>query len=145
MTGNLPPAASIPAHVRAFLGAPRVATVGTAGADGEPHQTVLWYRLDADDRILLNSSLPRRWPADILRDGRVSLAVIDENDGYRWVGLSGTVETVIDDVETARDDICALAARYDDTNPTTLAAFRAQQRISFRIRITRIHDHLGNE
>ena len=145
MPSNVPSAAPIPAHVRAFLEAPRVATIGTSGADGEPHQAVAWYRLDPDDRILLNSRSPRRWPADLVRDGRVSLAVTDETDGLRWVGLAGEVETVIDELETARDDICALAARYDDTNPKTLADFRTQPRISFRIRITRVHDHLEDE
>lgn len=141
MTIELPSAAPVPEEIRRFLDAPRVATLATTGADGEPHQAVVWYRLDPDDRILLNSRSPRRWPADLLRDGRLSLAIVDEADGQRWVGLSAVVETVIDDVEAARDDICALAERYDDADPETLATFRSQPRISFRIRVTQVHDH----
>lgn len=144
MTSTHQAARSIPVHVRAFLEAPLAASVATTGPDGAPHQAIAWYRLDPDDRILLNSRSPRRWPADLLRDGRVSMAVLDEHDAARWVGLSGLVETVIDDVEQARDDICDLAVRYGDTDPETFAAFRSQPRISFRIRIVAIHDHLDD-
>lgn len=144
MSMNLPDPVSLPDRIREFLEAPHVASIGTTGEDGAPHQAIAWYRLDPDDRILLNSRPPRRWPADLLRDGRVSLAVLDAVDPMRWVGLTGVVETVIDDIETARDDICALAVRYGDHDPQTLAAFRTQPRISFRIRITAIHEHLGD-
>ena len=71
--------------------------------------------------------------------------MIDGGDGARWVGLSGVVETRIDDLERARQDICDLAARYADDAPETLAMFRSQPRVSFRLRITRVHDHLGDE
>ncbi len=135
------PGSPLTARVRAFLEAPRYATIATTGADGEPHQAVVWYRLDPDGRILLNSRAPRRWPADLLRDGRVSISVIDEKDGLRWVGLGGVVETVVDDVPTARRDIVDLAHRYDGPD-ADVAEFLTQQRISFRVRIERVHDHL---
>jgi PPOX class probable F420-dependent enzyme len=144
MATNLPDPVSLPDRIRDFLDEPHVASIATTGEDGAPHQAIAWYRLDPDDRILLNSRPPRRWPADLLRDGRVSLAVLDGGDSLRWVGLTGFVETVIDDVETARDDICALAVRYGDEDPATMAAFRTQPRISFRIRLTAVHDHLGD-
>ena len=145
MSHQLPPAAVIPARIRVFLDRPHHASVGTTGEDGAPHQAIAWYRLDPDERILLNSRIGRRWPTDLLRDPRTALAVMDGADASHWVGLSGVVETVIDDVETARDDICALAVRYDDADPESTAAFRSQERISFRIRVTAVHDHLGDE
>ncbi len=135
---------ALPDRVRAFLEAPNVVTIGTTGQDGAPHQAVAWYRLEPDDRILLNSRYPRRWPADLQRDPRVSLAVQDAADPMVWVGLSGTVDTIVDDVDAAREDICALAARYDDDAPARLAEFRSQPRISFLVRITTVHDHLGD-
>lgn len=129
-------------RIRAFLAEPNYATLATVGADGEPHQAVIWYRLEADDRILVNSRSPRRWPADLQRDGRCSVAVTDLHDPMRWVGLQAVVETVIEDVEQARDDIVALAVRYGDAGEETVARFRSQPRISFRLRITGAHDHL---
>lgn len=135
----------LPDRVRAFLGAPNVVTIGTCGADGAPHQAVAWFRLDPDDRVLLNSRYPRRWPADLRRDPRVSLVIQDAADPARWVGLTGVVETVVEDLEKARDDICALAVRYGDATPDRLAEFRTQPRISFRVRISAVHDELGDD
>jgi len=145
MAAETPVPAAIPERIRTFLQAPNVATIGTIGADGAPHQAVAWFRLEPDGRILLNSRYPRRWPADLQRDPRISLAIQDAADPMRWVGLSGAVDAVVEDVEAAREDICALAVRYDDAAPDRLADFRTQPRISFLIRIGTIHDHLGSD
>jgi hypothetical protein len=62
----------------------------------------------------------------------------------RWVGLTGVVEPVTDRTR-AQADIAAMARRYDD-DPEAIAGlirrFESMERISFRIRITAIHDHL---
>jgi PPOX class probable F420-dependent enzyme len=129
-------------RVRAFLAEPNYATLATIGEDGTPHQAVIWYRLDADDRILVNSRSPRRWPRELQGDGRAALAVIDRANAMRWVGLQLIVETVIDDVARAREDIVALAVRYGGDDPEAVALFRTQARISFRLRIVGAHDHL---
>ena len=130
--------------VRAFLEHPYVVTISTVNDDGSPQQAVAWFRIEPDGRILVNSRTPRRWPANLLRDPRVSLAVIDPGDPDRWVGLSAVVDEVIDDVERAREDIVALAHRYREGGPTPAAEamFRSQPRISFLLRAAWVHDHL---
>jgi PPOX class probable F420-dependent enzyme len=138
----LPPAATLSDDVRGFLGEPHFAVLATSGADGTAHQAVIWYRLDPDGLILINSRSPRRWPAELQREPRCSLAVMDEADPFRWVGIAGVVEQVVDEVDRAREDIVELAIRYDDAAPERIAAFRSQPRISFRIRIVGVHDHL---
>ncbi len=132
------------ASVRAFLEEPLFASVASVDPAGTPHQAVAWYRLEPDGRILLNSRTPRRWCVNLMTDPRVALSVIDGADGYRWVGLSGVVNEVIEDVERARDDIVALAHRYHPEGPSEslIATFRSQPRVSFLVRITGIHDHL---
>ncbi|HSL97912.1 MAG TPA: TIGR03618 family F420-dependent PPOX class oxidoreductase [Candidatus Deferrimicrobiaceae bacterium] len=139
---DLPPPVSIPAALRRFLEAPHYATLSTVGPDGSPHQAVVWYRLDPDERVLLNSRVGRRWPTELLADPRCSLAVTDGADPFRWVGMQGVVEQVIDAVEPARDDIVALAERYGEADAEGVASFRSQARISFRVRVVGIHDHL---
>jgi PPOX class probable F420-dependent enzyme len=139
---DLPKSVVLAPRVRAFLEAPHFATLGTVGEDGAPHQAVIWYALEADGRILVNSRFPRRWPAELTREPRCSLAIMDEANPFIWVGLAGIVETIVDDVEQARDDIVALAIRYDDAAPEREAAFRSQPRISFRIRVVGVHDHI---
>jgi PPOX class probable F420-dependent enzyme len=133
---------SLTDRIRGFLEEPNYATLATIGEDGTPHQAVIWYRLDPDDRILVNSRSPRRWPRELQRDGRGSLAVTDIGDPMRWVGLQAVVETVVDDIPAAQDDIVALAVRYGDAGEETVARFRSQPRISFRLRIVGVHDHL---
>jgi PPOX class probable F420-dependent enzyme len=131
-------------RIRAFLAEPNYATLATAGEDGEPHQAVIWYRLDADDRILVNSRTPRRWPAELRRTGRASLAVTDREDPFAWVGLQAVVDEVVDDVALAREDIVELAVRYGEDDADSVGRFRTQPRISFRLRILSAHDHLDD-
>ena len=129
-------------RVRAFLAEPNYATLATVGAVGEPHQAVIWFRLEDDGRLLINSRSPRRWPADLQRDGRCSLAVIDRRDSFRWVGVQAVVESAIDDVAVAREDIVALSVHYGRFSEASAATYRSQPRISFRLRMVGIHDHL---
>ena len=130
--------------VRVFLDATRFVTISTIDPDGRPRQAVIWYRFDAGD-IVLNSKVGRRWPANLERDPRIALAVHDDADGYRWVGLTGTV-TVVDDQPTAQADIAEMARRYHADEPAEadrmVRNFERQQRVSFRVAIDAVHDHL---
>jgi len=134
-------------RIRDFLAAPgRFATLATIDLDGAPRQAVVWYRLDPDGRITVNSMDGRRWPANLRRDPRCSLAVPDEGDGYDFVALVGRVVETIDDQAVAQADIAALARRYHADDPARaeqdIARFRTQHRVSFRIEIVAAHDHL---
>jgi PPOX class probable F420-dependent enzyme len=140
------PTVSAPAltdRIRSFLERPLFASIATVDANGAPRQAVIWYRLEDDGRILVNSRVSRFWPAHLRRDGRVSLAVIGP-DGYAWVGIVGHVDEVDDDPVRALADIEALARRYhpEGPDPADLASYRAYPRITFRIAIDRVHDHL---
>ena len=139
---DLPPAAPLSDRVREFLQRPLYPTLATAGPDGTPHQAVIWYRLEPDDTILVNSRAARRWPDELRTTGKGSLAVTDLEDPFKWVGLQTVVETVVDEVDQAREDIVALAVRYAEDDEESVAKFRSQPRISFRLRIVAVHDHL---
>ena len=138
------PRAGLTHQIRAFLERPLVTSLATVDADGGPRQAVIWYRLDADDTILVNARADRRWPANLRREGRAAFSVCDPGDPFSWVGLIGRVIEIVDDLERARGDIVALAHRYhdDQPDPADIAMFRTQQRVSFRISIDRVHDHL---
>lgn len=136
---------ALPDGVRLFLGRPHVATIATTDRDGAPRQAAIWFRLDGDE-ILINSLVGRRWPANLLRDPRVSLAVTDPEHAIRWVGVRGTAAP-IEDQATAQADIADLARRYETSDPGSADRlirdrFSKQVRISFRVRISSIHDHL---
>ena len=141
---DLPPAAPVPDNVREFLDRQLYATIATVGAGRAPHQAVIWYRLEPDGRVLVNSRSPRRWPRELEQERQASLAFTDLDDPLRWVGLETVVEEVVHDVALAREDIVALAVRYGEDDGESVAAFRTQQRISFRLRIIAVADHLDD-
>lgn len=136
-------------RVRAFLEAPRFASIATLDPDGMPRQSVVWYLLEGDS-LVINSKVGRRWPANLVRDPRIAASVIDPDDGYSWIGLTGAVVEVVDDPAQALADISAMARRYyphDPAHAEDLIArtFRPQRRISFRIAIDGVHDHLEDD
>ena len=142
-----PPPAFIPLpdDVRTFLDGTRFSTIATLDPDGRPRQAVIWYTV-AGDEIVLNSAVGRRWPSNLLEDPRIAFSVVDERDGYHWVGIDGVV-TVVEDQPTAQADIAAMARRYHADDPAEAerliqGRFEQQARISFRMRATRIHHHL---
>ena len=118
---------------RAFLEAPgRFAIIATIDPDGSALQAVVWYRLEADGSILINSLMGRRWPDNLLRDPRMSLTV---EHGYDYVSMRGEAES-LHQGDAAVDDILALAARYETGEEYERRArgFRPQARISFLFR-----------
>jgi hypothetical protein len=141
---DLPPTAPVPDNVREFLERPLYATIATVGSGRAPHQAVIWYRLEPDGRVLVNSRSPRRWPRELEQERQASLAFTDLDDPLRWVGLETVVEDVVHDVALACEDIVALAVRYGEDDEESVAAFRTQQRISFRLRIVAVADHLDD-
>jgi PPOX class probable F420-dependent enzyme len=133
-------------RIRDFLSTGRhFATIATIDADGTPRQALIWYRMDGDD-IIINSLVGRRWPTNLLRDPRISVAVTHSDDGYRWVGIVGSAEPITDQA-SAQADIAAMARHYhadepDEAETMIATRFEKQERISFRIRAANVHDHL---
>jgi PPOX class probable F420-dependent enzyme len=141
--GDTPPV-DIEDRTRAFIDTTRFATIATMDADGSIRQAVVWYTVEGNE-IVVNSAVGRRWPSNLLRDPRVSLSIADE-DGYHWVSITGTA-TPIEDQPTAQADIAGMARRYHADDPDKAdrlirGSFQRQQRISFRIRPSRIVDYV---
>ncbi|HEX4743513.1 MAG TPA: PPOX class F420-dependent oxidoreductase, partial [Candidatus Limnocylindria bacterium] len=122
--------------MRAFLAEPRFGVLATVGTTGAPRQTVMWFLLEGDE-ILFNTARGRRKPEHLAREPRVSLIV---EDGYRYVGVSGTVR-LIEDRETTQGDIRRIAEHYQ-RDPSLLRPmlerFATQDRLSYRFRIGRV-------
>lgn len=129
--------------VKAFLEAPRPATIATADPDGVPHQAVIWFRLASDGRILVNSRAGRRWPRELEASGVASLVVVDEADRNRWLSLGLAVDEVVRDPAAALGDIVALSHRYDEASEASIADWQSQERVTYLLRITACHAELG--
>ena len=144
-TATLTPPIPLPDPIRAFLAEPRFATISTIDPDGMPRHAIVWYLLEGDD-IVINSAVGRKWPRNLERDPRVALSVVDATDGYRWFGLTGTVDAITDRA-TTQAHIAAMCRLYHADDPAeaeriVTERFERQDRISFLIRVTSVHDHL---
>jgi PPOX class probable F420-dependent enzyme len=128
-------------EARRFLGPPRFGVVACLNPDGSPIQAVIWYLVDGDT-IVFNSRVGRHWPANLLRDPRVSLTVVD---GYDYVDLRGEVE-IDDDPELGQAVIAALAHRYlpdAEAAAASIAGFAQQRRVTFRLRPAKVFERLS--
>jgi hypothetical protein len=62
----------------------------------------VWVDVD-DDGVSFNTAWPRAKPRHLDADPRVSLVVVDPNDPYRWIAVTGTT-TLIDEGANAQID-----------------------------------------
>ncbi len=123
---------------RTFIDAnPHVGTATTLRADGSPHSTVVWVDTDGDV-LQFNTARGRAKERHILRDPRVAVTIIDPQDPFRWVGVSGAAELVD---EGADAHIDRLAKKYlgADSYPFRSAD---EQRVTVRIAIDKV-DGIG--
>ena len=91
-----------------LLQKPNFATVATVNPDGSPQLSIVW--IDWDGRhVLFNTAVGRVKPRNLERDPRVSVLVIDREDGYHWVAVRGTAELTTDGAD---EHIDKLARKY---------------------------------
>jgi PPOX class probable F420-dependent enzyme len=121
--------ATLTDKARTFLEQPFVGEVTTLRPDGSPHTTVVWVDVDTDE-VIFNTAVGRAKERYLRRDPRVSLIVVDPQNSYRWVSVSGTAELSTDGAD---DEIDRLAKKYlgKDEYPWRSAE---EQRINVRIR-----------
>jgi PPOX class probable F420-dependent enzyme len=87
---------------------PYVGIVTTLRDDGSPHSTIVWVDV-ADGAVGFNTARGRAKERYLVRDPRVSLLVVDPNDSYKWVAVSGHAELT---EEGADAQIDKLAKKY---------------------------------
>jgi PPOX class probable F420-dependent enzyme len=111
-----------------FLDNPFVGVVTTLRDDGSPHSTVVWVE-QRDGQVSFNTATGRAKERHLDADSRLSLTVVDPQDPYRWISISGHADLTTDDADAQID---RLAKKYlgKDEYP-----WRSQdeQRITVRI------------
>ena len=93
---------------RAFLQELRFAVLATINQDGTPQLTTMWYLLEDDGTITMNTKVGRAKERNMRRDPRISICIEDD---YNFLTINGTVQ-LIDDPERTQHDIYRLSARY---------------------------------
>ena len=113
---------------REFLGNPYAATVTTLRQDGSPHSTVVW--IDSENgNLVFNTAVGRAKERHLRNDPRVAVMVVDPENTYRWVAVTGRAELTTDGAD---DQIDKLSKKYlgEDKYPWRSAE---EQRINVRI------------
>ena len=100
---------SIPQEYRDLFETRSFAFVATLLPDGAPHVTPTWVDFDGES-VLVNTVLDNRKDRNVRRDPRVTLAVADTENPYRYLSIRG--EVIERREEGARDHLNELAERY---------------------------------
>jgi PPOX class probable F420-dependent enzyme len=125
---------------RAFLQERHFAVLATLNKDGTPQLTTMWYLLQGDT-IMMNTKAGRIKDHNMKRDPHIAICV---EDGYNYVTISGTV-TMIEDQETAHQDIFRLAVRNHDEQKAKRQMeeqFSKEQRITLHLSLENIIERL---
>ena len=125
--------ASLSQAQQQFLDNPYVGVVTTLRSDGSPHSTIVWVE-QANGEVSFNTATGRAKERHLANDPRIALLVVDPQNAYQWVALTGTVELTTEDADPQID---RLAKKYlgQDEYPWRSPD---EQRISARIRADKI-------
>jgi PPOX class probable F420-dependent enzyme len=102
----------IPDDYKKLFESKSFATFATLMPDGSPHLTVVW--IDSEENfIYVNAARGRQKVKNVQRDPTVSLLIMDPNDPYRYLTLSGEVVEVTE--QGAVEHYNKLGLRYLET------------------------------
>lgn len=118
---------------RAYLQELRFAVLATINQDGTPQLTTMWYLLEENGTITMNTKVGRAKERYIRRDPRISICIEDD---YNFLTINGTVK-MIDDPEISQHDIYRLSARYHGEEKAmrqVLEQFSKEKRVTLRLK-----------
>lgn len=91
-----------------FLREGHLAAVATVRPDGTVQLTPTWVDSDGEN-VILNTAEERKKPEFLRQNPNAAVLVIDKNNPYRWLSVSGTAEM---EHKGAEEHIDVLAHRY---------------------------------
>lgn len=87
--------ASLSEAHRSFIRNPYYAVVTTIRPDGTPHSTVVWVD-EEDGDILFNTAQGRAKERNLKANPEVSVTVVNPENPYQWVAVSGPATLTAD-------------------------------------------------
>ena len=132
-------ATALSARAVAFLKEKHFAVLCTINKDGSPQLTTMWYLLDDDGTIVMNTQVHLQKVKNILRDPRIAICI---QDGPRSVSINGTVK-LIEDPAIIHRDINRLVERYKDEEETRQQyknTFMQQQRVALDLACEKVSE-----
>ncbi|WP_255196575.1 PPOX class F420-dependent oxidoreductase [Halorarius litoreus] len=99
----------VPSEYQDLFEKPSIAYVATLLPDGTPHVTPTWIDFDGEN-LLVNTIRDNRKDRNVRDDPRITVAVADPENPYRYLSVRG--EVVERREENAREHLDAIAERY---------------------------------
>ena len=99
----------IPAEFEDLFKKRAFASLATLMPDGRPQVTPVWCDYDGT-HVIVNSAKGRQKDKNMRRDNRVSLAIMDPDNSYRYLEIRGKVEEITE--EGAFEHINKMAKKY---------------------------------
>ena len=99
-------------NARVLLEQSIFASLATIGPDGHPQVTVVWLHVEGD-QVVFNTAEGRAKHRNMVADPRVTVMLLDPENGYRYAELRGTVEVTTDGADESIDE---LAQKYLGTD-----------------------------
>ena len=99
-------------NARVLLEQPIFASLATIGPDGHPQVTVIWLHVEGD-KVVFNTAEGRAKHRNMVADPRVTVMLLDPENGYRYAELRGAVEVTTDGADASIDE---LAQKYLGTD-----------------------------
>ncbi len=114
---------------RALLSQPIHGWVTAVRPDGSLHNTVVWVDVDGDD-VVVNTAAGRVKERLLRGNPQISVSVLDPEDPFHWVSVSGSAVFEAEGADTVID---GLAKKYlgADSYPFRQAG---EERLTVRIR-----------
>ncbi|MFB6202277.1 MAG: PPOX class F420-dependent oxidoreductase [Halorhabdus sp.] len=105
--------ATIPADFEDLFERTTFGIVGTLLPDGSPHLTPIWPDYDGE-HVLVNTERGRQKERNVRGDPSVGLCILDPDDPYRFISITGEVVEVTED--GAEEHVDRLARQYWDVD-----------------------------
>jgi PPOX class probable F420-dependent enzyme len=129
--------ATLSNRAQAFLKELHFAVLSTINKDGSSQLTTMWYLLEDDGTITMNSLAHFQKVKNIRRDSRIAICV---EDGTRYVSINGKAD-LIEDQTVVHHDVERLTERYikdEEARQRYLATFLEQSRVALRLRCEKV-------
>jgi PPOX class probable F420-dependent enzyme len=102
---------SIPERFHDLLSRPLLCALTTINPDGQPHTVPVWCDFDGE-HVRFNAPAATKKARNLQLNHKLSLLVIDPQNGGHWLEIQGHVDRFIDEAHGARDHINKLSEKY---------------------------------
>lgn len=129
---------SLSERVKKLIEGKNFGFLATLKKDGSPHVTPVWVD-HADGDILVNTTTDRAKVRHVKNDPRVAIAIVDNQDPYKYAMVQGKVIEVTEN--GAEEHIDKLAFKYTGMKKYQKAR-KDEKRVIIKIRPVKVIEHL---